>query len=317
MVTGRHCFLAFVLVFAASAIAGAQELEPRRWSHLPVGGNFHGVGYAYADGDLSFEPVLQLEDVTVELHTAAIKYTRSFDLLGFSARLDLAGAYQDGTWRGKLAGDPRKVSRHGWADPVARFAVNLYGAPPLKGKAFAEYRASLETETIVGVGLAVQFPLGQYFDDKLINLGSNRFTIRPQLGVIHNRGKWGFELTGSTWIYTDNDDFFGGNKLENDPLYTIQGHVVHHFLPSLWASGSFGYGIGQESTVSGDHKDDRKENVVFGVSVGYAITRNLALKVGYLGTRALARTGTDFDSVVVALSFFWPDSWLTSLWALN
>jgi hypothetical protein len=29
----------------------SQDLEPRRWSHLPTGGNFGGAGYAYL-GDL-------------------------------------------------------------------------------------------------------------------------------------------------------------------------------------------------------------------------------------------------------------------------
>ena len=317
MITKRTFCLALLLVLASSATAGAQELEPRRWSHLPVAANFFGVGYAYADGELAFDPVLQIEDASVELHTTAIKYIRSFDLLGFSARVDLTGAYQDGTWKGTLAGEPKRVDRRGWADPVARFAVNLYGAPPLKSKAFAEYRAGLERETIVGVAVAVQFPLGQYFDERLINLGNNRFVVRPQLGVIHNRGKWGFELTGSTWIYTDNDDFFGGQKLENDPLYTIQGHVVYHFLPSLWASGSFGFGTGYEATVSGDNKNDRRENVVFALSAGYAIHPMIALKLGYLGTRRLADTGTDFDSAILAVSFFWPDSLLGSVLGLN
>ena len=145
-------------------------------------------------------------------------------------------------------------------------------------------------------------------DEKLINLGSNRFTIRPQLGVIHTRGKWGFELTGSAWIFTDNDDFFGGKKLEQDPFYTIQGHVVYHFRPTLWVSGGLAYGIGQESTIDGEGKDDRKQNLVFALSAGYSITRNFGIKVGYLGTRALADTGLDFDSFVVGATFVWSET---------
>jgi hypothetical protein len=146
-------------------------------------------------------------------------------------------------------------------------------------------------------------------DGKLINLGTNRFTIRPQLGVVHNRGEWGFELTGSTWIFTDNDDFFGGSKLELKPLFTVQGHVVYHFLPTLWVGGGLAYGIGQEATSDGDNKDDRKENLLFSFSAGYALTRHFALKVGYLGTRSYADTGIEFDSFVVGATFFWADFW--------
>lgn len=317
MTTMRSCFLALLLVLASNAVARAQELEPGRWNHLPINTSFLGIGYAYADGDLSFDPVLQIEDATVEIHTVALRTIRSFDLLGFSARVDLSGAYQDGTWKGTLAGAPARVDRKGWADPIVRFTLDLYGAPPLEGKAFAEYRAAHESHTIVGVGVSVQVPLGEYFDDKLINLGTNRFTIRPQLGVVYDRGSWKLELTGSTWIYTDNDDFYGGNELENKPFYTIQGHVRYNVLPMLWVAGGLAYGNGARSTVSGDRKDDRKENLVYGASVGYFLTRNLGLKVGYLGTSSLARTGTDFDSVIVAATLSWPDSWVRSALGLD
>jgi len=301
--------LVITLILASTLVAEAQELEPRRWTHLPTEINIHGMGYAYSDGDLAFDPVLLIDDATVELHTVGIKYIRTFEVLGHSARIDLAGACQEGTWTGKLNGVPARVERDGWADPIVRLSVNLYGAPPLKGKEFAAYRASSQRETIVGAGVAVHVPLGEYFDDKLINLGTNRFTIRPQIGVVHNRGNWGFELTGVVWVFTNNDDFFGGSKLEQDPLFTIQGHVVYHFLPTFWLSGGIAYGIGQKSTVDGVNKDDRKENVVFTFSTGYSITRNFALKVGYLGTRSLADTGVDSDSFIAAVTFFWSDFW--------
>jgi hypothetical protein len=310
LITIRVRPLFFVLLLCvATATAQAQELEPRRWNHLPTNSNIHGVGYVYADGDLSFDPVLLIDDATVELHTVAMKYIRTFAVLGRSARIDVGGAYQDGTWKGTLDGVPAQVERSGWADPVVRLAVNLYGAPPLEGKEYAAYRAGLETETVVGAGVAVHMPLGQYMDEKLINLGTNRFTIRPQLGVVHNRGKWGFELTGSTWIFTDNDDFFGGSKLEQKPLFTVQGHVVYHFLPTLWVAGGIAYGTGQEATIDGNDKDDRKENLIFSCSAGYSVNRHFGLKVGYLGTRSFADTGIEFDSVIVGATFFWSDFW--------
>jgi hypothetical protein len=188
---------------------------------------------------------------------------------------------------------------------VVRLAVNLLGAPPLEGQEFADYRAEIKGETIVGAGLAVQVPLGEYLDDKLINLGSNRFTIRPQLGVVHSRGRWSFELTGSAWIFTDNDDFFGGRTLEQDPFFAIQGHVVCSFRPGLWIASGFAYGRGQESSVDGDSKNDRKDDIVWGLSVGYPITRSFGVKVRYLGRRAQADTGIDSDSFSVGASYFW------------
>ena len=56
--------LAFCCVFLAWCVfpAQAQELEPRRWAHLPVDTNFGAIAYAYKEADISFDPVLQIEN---------------------------------------------------------------------------------------------------------------------------------------------------------------------------------------------------------------------------------------------------------------
>ena len=95
------------------------------------------------------------------------------------------------------------------------------------------------------------------------------------------------ELTGAVYIYTDNKDFLDGNKLETDPLYTLQAHLVYNFRPGLWA----GYGYGGESTVNGEEKNDRKENIGWVFSFGYPIIPQLGVKVYYLGIRSQESIG--------------------------
>ena len=298
------CLCVF-LILGLPFLCLAQELEPRRWSHLPTGTNFVGGGYVYTEADISSDPVLRIEDVEMEMHTWAVKYIRTFELFQKSARVDFAQGYQEGRWTGLVDGVPRSIKRSGLSDSVLRFAINLYGAPPLEGKEFADYRAKVDVETIFGTALVVQLPTGDYMDDKLINLGTNRFTFRPQLGVVHNRGKWSMELTGEVYLYTDNNDFFNGNRLEQDPYYTIQAHFVYTFRPGLWAAASAGYGYGGESTVSGVEKNDRKENLAWALSFGYSITRQLGVKVVYLATRTQESTGQDTDSIAAGFSIFW------------
>ena len=200
-------------LFATSLLHPCIALEPvpSQWNHLPIGMNIAGVGYAYTEADILVDPVILLEDVKVKLDTWVGTYIRTFELFDKSARVDLKQGYQHGQWTGLLDGIPASASRSGWVDTVVRFAVNLYGAPPLSGKEFAVYRAGVKVETIVGMGLVVRLPTGEYMDDKLINLGNNRFAFRPQLGVIHTRGKWTVELTGDVAFYTDNDEFFNGD----------------------------------------------------------------------------------------------------------
>jgi hypothetical protein len=283
----------------------AQELEPRRWSHLPTGYNFAAAGYTYTEANIALDPALAIENATKEVRTWAAGYIRSFQLFDKSARVDLAQAYKKGRWAGLLNGEATSVRRSGWADSIVRFAINLYGAPPLADKEYAAYRAKTEVETIIGTALVVQLPTGHYLKDKLINLGTNRFTFRPELGVVHSRGNWSFEATGTALLYTDNDEFFNGNRLEQDPLFTLEGHAIYTFRPGLWAATSVGYQNGGQSTVNGAENNDRKKYVNWALSFGYPFTRDWGIKAAYLGSRTAEPVGLDSDTFLVSLATFW------------
>lgn len=299
----RGCLLLQLLFFAWPCLA--EELEPRRWSHLPIDTNFAGTGYAYTEADIGFDPVLRIEDGQMEMHTWAAKYIRTFALFDKTARIGLLQAYREGRWSGLLDGIPKTVNRSGWSDTLLRFAINLYGAPPLQGKEYVAYRAATEVETIVGAGLSVQLPTGDYMDDKLINLGTNRFTFQPQFGVVHTRGKWSTEATGTVALYSDNNEFFNGKKREQDPLYIIHGHLIYTFRPGLWAGASAGYDYGGRSTVDGTKKDDRKENLAWAFSFGFPVTRHLGVKMAYIATRTQKSVGFDSDTFTMGISTFW------------
>ena len=282
----------------------AMDLDPRRWSHLPVDANFGGAGYAYTEADILFDPDLQLEDVDMKMDTWIGKYIRSFEWFDKSARIGIAQGYQEGKWTGLLEGAPASTSRQGLSDTFVRLAVNLYGAPPLKGKEFVAYRTNSNVETIVGAAFAVRLPTGNYMDDKLINLGKNRFAFLPQLGVTHTRGKWSAELTGQAAFYTDNEDFFNGNILEQDPLYFVHGHIIHTFRPGVMATASLGVDYGGETSINSVSSDNKKKDIGWAVSFTYPIAQYL-FKVAYIGIRSQEDVGFDSDTVSAGFSFYW------------
>jgi hypothetical protein len=145
--------------------------------------NILGLGFVYTDGDIAFDPVLELEDVTVEQKMAVVSYLRAFDLFNKSARFDVRLPYKDAQWEGRLAGVPGTADRKGPGDPRLRLSVNFIGAPALKGKAYQTFRASNPVNTVVGAALSVTLPFGDYNDERLLNLGQNRLIFRPQLGL--------------------------------------------------------------------------------------------------------------------------------------
>jgi hypothetical protein len=294
-----------LVLFVSTLPCFAQDIEPRRWSHLPLGSNFGAGAYAYSEGDIFLNPVLRIEDGEFEMHTAAFKYIHAFELFTKSARVDLAQNYQSGSWSGLLNGAPAAIERDGWTDTSLRFAVNIYGAPPLAGEEFIEYRKATDCETIVGMGLVMTLPTGEYFEDKLINLGTNRYSFTPQLGVIHTRGKWSMELSSSVSFFTDNDEFFNGSEHEENPYLVGQGHLIYTFMPGLWLGASAGYGYGGESTINQVPADDIKGNLGFGLSAGVSVNRNFGFKIAYIGIRTQEDTGSDNDTFTVGCSLQW------------
>lgn len=291
---------------ASITLSFSQELTPRRWSHLPVDKNFAGLAYVYTDAEIFIDPVLQVEDLQADIQTLAFRYIHSFEFMGKTTRFDIGQSVQDGTWNGLLQGEPATATRRGLSDTKLRISSVLYGAPPLKGEAFKKYRQSVyESETLIGAAIILQLPTGDYSSDNLINLGSNRFTIRPQLGVVHQRRNWTYELSTSAWLYTDNNQFWEGTKREQDPFYTLQGHLIYTFKPGIWISASTGYGIGGQNKINGQHKADAGRNFAFSAAAGYALTSRLGLSLTYIGTRTQTDKSFDSDNYGLGLSWFW------------
>lgn len=267
--------------------------------------NYFGIGYAHTRADIFLDPALKLVDVKMKLDTLAAGYIRTFSLANKPTRIEIKQAYQKGKWTGKLDGNPASATRNGWQDTLVRFAMNFYGPPPMTGKEFSAYRSALETETIIGAALKVRLPTGDYEKDKLINLGKNRFTFRPQLGISHTRGKWITEATGEVAIFTDNNEFFNNSKLEQKPIFIGQAHLIRNFNPGVWLSVSLAYDYGGEKTINGIDQNDRSQNIASKLSFAYPFNRASGIKISYIVTRTKESTGLDSETLAASVSFAW------------
>ena len=292
-------YFVLLLVLCWSGTSFAQDLEPRRWSQIPTGVNFAGVGYGYIDGDIFFDPLLLVEEATFEMHRVSLFYMRSLDILGRSSRIDVSLPYVAGRWEGTMDGEFVHFRRRGLGDARFRLSTLLYGGPAETPREFAK---SEKSNTVVGAALAVTVPTGHYTDKRLINLGTNRWIIRPQVGVTHSRGKFTGELTGSVFLYTDNNDFWQGTELETDPLFALQVHLIYSFRPGLWTSFSTGYGWGGEATVNGDAKNNPSGNWLSALSFGFPIDRRQGINIAVLRGRTQKPTGAYIDSLILAYS---------------
>ncbi len=300
-------FLVISILLGAglSAEVSAQDLEPRRWSHLPIGQNIIGVGYVYTEANIFFSPVLKITDGTSRINSLGLTAIHNFEMAGKSARFSVLVPYLSGRWDGDVEGAFQTIRRDGVGDPRFRLSINLYGAPPLKGKAFAQYRAEHTISTVVGASIAMTVPLGKYCHDCLINIGNNRWSVRPQVGVVHKRGPWSFELTGSAFLFTNNYSFIDKAVLKQKPVYALQTHVIYDFPRRLWVSLSAGYGIGGGIRIDEIRTKFKVDNWVWAASFGFPIGKTQSVKLTWLSGRTQNQAGRDSDNLVLSWSLRW------------
>ena len=296
----QACFSSAVGLLFATAQAVAGEIEPRAYVNTPVGVNFLLAGYAYSKGDLSTPGASPLKDAELTMHTGVLAYARSLDVWGKSGKFDVIVPYTDLSGNGMVAGERRERNISGFNDPRARFSVNFYGAPALSLEEFANYKQDL----LIGASVQISAPLGQYDPDRLINLGNNRWFVKPDIGISRQWGDVTLELATGAMFFTDNDDFFGGKKLEQEPLYITQFHLTYNVVPGIWAALSGNYDFGGRTTVNGEAKDDFQKNSRLGVTLALPVNRNNSIKL-YASTGVHTTVGNDYDLFGIVWQYRW------------
>jgi hypothetical protein len=285
---------------AISAIAHAQSIEPRSYSNAPVGVNFLIGGYAYTRGGLAFDPSLPITDVNLHTSNAVLGYARALDFWGTSGKFDVIIPYTWLSGSAQYLGQPAERIVNGFADPAFRVSVNLYGAPALSLKEFADYKQDL----IIGASLQVWAPWGQYDSSRVVNIGSNRWAFKPEIGLSKAIDQWTLELTGAVTLYTDNDNFYGGNKRSQDPLYSIQTHAIYNFRSGIWGSIDATYFAGGRSTLNGVLGNDLQQNWRVGGTLAFPVDIHNSLKL-YASKGVSARTGNSYDLIGAAWQYRW------------
>ena len=291
------CLIATVLT---GAPARAAEIEPRAYLNTPVGMNFVIAGYVYSEGGLSTDPASPLQDANISINTGLFAYARALNIFGMSGKIDVILPYSDLSGSATFKGEP--VERHvsGLNDPRVRLSVNFIGAPALSRQEFASYKQDL----IVGASLQVSTPLGQYDPDRLVNLGTNRWYFKPELGVSKALGPFTLELSTAVYFYTTNDDYFGGKTYEQDPVSSTQAHVIYSFGRGIWAALHGTYDYGGRTTIGGERDDEVMSNSRVGATLAVPVTRQSSIKL-YGSTGTATRTGTNFDLIGIGWQYRW------------
>jgi hypothetical protein len=292
--------LAAAILFLGTFPVRAQDIEPRSYANAPIGMNFAIAGLASTRGALEFPSATQLTNAKFTTNAAVLAYARALDLWGMSGKVDAIVPYMDLSGTALFKGDPIERNVAGLVDPRLRLSVNFHGAPALAPADFRGYRQDL----IIGASLQVSAPLGQYDPARLVNIGNNRWSFKPELGASQALGQWILEGKLAATAYTDNDDFFGGKRRSQDPIYSVQGNAIYSFAGGVWASLDVTYYTGGRTTLDGVRGADLQQNTRVGASISFPVDRRNSVKL-HASKGVSVRYGEDFSTVGVAWQYRW------------
>ncbi len=233
------------------------------------------------------------------LYGGFLGYSRSLDFFGRSASVAVALPYIVGNLQGDINGSPQQIRRSGLMSPTTRFAVNLYGGPAMDLETFATY----QRKTIVGASLVVNTPLGQYDPARFVNIGTNRWGVKPEVGLSRRFGHWYFDVYLGVWLFSENGDYQGRVRTQS-PLVSTQTHISYGFKPRLWVAFDANFYTGGRTSVDGIQGNDEQRNSRIGGTLSIPLKKNQSLKFSG-STGAITRIGGAFTSIGVSYQVLW------------
>jgi hypothetical protein len=279
-----------------------QDLEPRAYIRLPVNANVILPGFNHSHGEVLTDPSVPLKDFKANVEIVTLGYARTFSLFGLTAQgfALLPFCYAHAT--ALVFGQSQAVDRTGTADMRLRLSVLLLGGKALKLSEFPKRKIG----TILGTSLTIQPPTGQYFPDKLVNLGSGRWAFKPEIALSQPVSKrWLLDLYTAVWLFTDNNSYFTGHALRSQhAIGTVQSHLSYNLSPFAWAAIDATYYVGGNSTVDGVPNDDRLSNFRWGTTLVLPTGKRSGLKIAF-SKGAIVVRGSNFTTVSLGWSYSW------------
>ena len=252
-------FASLALLLAPQACA--QFTDPRNYQNTPVGVNLIEFSYAYAHANASLDPSLVIGGAKLDLNQGAITYYRYFGLFGhtawFSPSLPLAGL------NGSVPSANLTGSVAGAGDSSYQFAVLLKGGPALRVADFANYTQT----TGLAVSLTASAPTGLYDANRILNLGSDRWSFKPEFALTHPFGpqqNWVVDAYANCYFYTDNTSYRGTQILRQRPLPGLEAHLSRSLGQNVVASLDTRYSFRGNTFIDGVDQDSSQKNFVIG-----------------------------------------------------
>ena len=282
----------------------AQDLSPRAYVITPLHSNAIIVTYSFFHGSVLFDGAAPITGATGTYSVPIPSYYHSFSFLGRSANVNSSLPYAVGNFQGNVAGQPHQLYRSGLLDFTSRVSVNLKGGPSMAAEEFRGWRQ----KTLIGVSLKVVAPTGQYDPAKLVNWGTNRWALKPDLGYSKRWSNWVLDSYGGVWFYTTNPRYYSPpvpKPQTQRPIGSFEGHLSYDVKPRLWFSLDGNFWFGGVTSLSGiANPATRQRSSRIGATASLPLGPHHSVKVSY-NNGDYIRFGGNYQSVSVAWQYSW------------
>jgi len=291
-----------LLLWSVSQPVVAQDLDPRAYVRLPSKTYTLISGYSYSYGAVLTDPSYPIQGMDARVHSATIGYAQTFSFFGLSAQVMAALPYVWADVSGNISGQQQSDLINGLGDSRLRLTVLILGAPSV---GLSEY-INAPRKTILGVSMSIGVPTGEYFSDMLVNIGTNRWSFKPEAALSQPLGKrWLIDVYSGIWFFTANNSYFpGSSERLQDPLGVFQVHVSYNITPRFWIAYNTTYYFGGGSMIDNISYDDRQSNTRIGLTAVFPVGEYNSIKLA-ASTGGAVRVGQDFTS----FSIGWQHSW--------
>ncbi len=159
---------------------------------------------------------------------------QSFSLFGRTAQGLAALPYSWAHVTGDVGEQAQHIDRSGLSDMRLRLSVLLAGAPAMTPQQFAKS----PRRPIVGASLTVAAPTGQYYPQRLINLGTNRWSFKPEVALSYPlRERWLVDAYAGLWLFGTNASYYPGTAVRTQaPIGALQTHISYSLSLKAWAA---------------------------------------------------------------------------------
>jgi hypothetical protein len=166
----------------------------------------------------------------------------------------------------------------------------------------AEFK-DYKQKTNIGASAVVLVPLGQYDPARLLNIGTNRWAVKPEIGISQHAGRWYLDLYAGTWLFTANREFATGVRRQK-PIGIAQANLTCTITTRVWASFSANLYTGGRTSVGGVARADYLHNSRMGGTLSIRVTRHQSVK--FHGSKgAVTNIAADFATIGAAYQYMW------------